>query len=107
MRKAIFILALLIAQVSYANHEPGKSPRILTGQVNESGTTESLSGVKVSVKGTTIFTFTDREGNFILENLPEGNFEIEFSLVSFNTEKLQLNPSDAAPHKLDVTMEPR
>lgn len=107
MRNAIFILVFLIGQTAFAHHEPGKSTRTLTGKVNEAGTTETLSGVKVSIKGTSLFTFTDKEGNFILDNLPEGNFEIEFSLVSFSTEKLQLDPLEISDNKIDVSLNPR
>ena len=52
----------------------------LTGQVvGQEG--EPLIGVNVVVKGTTIGSMTDMNGNYILENIPS-NATVEFSYIS-------------------------
>ena len=53
----------------------------LTGQVvGQDG--EPLIGVNVVVKGTTIGSMTDMDGNYILENVPS-NATVEFSYIGY------------------------
>jgi iron complex outermembrane receptor protein len=107
MKIAHLIIAALLSISSFAHHEPGASTFAFSGQVTERGTTETLSGVKVSVKGTDIFTFTDREGNFKLENLPVGQYELEFTLVSFSPQRVQLNPTQVEGNQVVISLDPR
>lgn len=73
----------------------------------ESGTIEKLSGVKVSIKNTDIVTFTDRDGNFVIENAPSEQFELEFSLVSFASEVVAIKSSELIGEGLSISLQPR
>lgn len=63
---------------------------VITGQVTDSETGETLPGVNVVVEGTTIGTITDFDGNYRLE-VPSSNSVIVFSYVGMNEVRLQLS----------------
>jgi|GEM_PF-5243163 hypothetical protein len=103
MKWTILLFALFIQTATFANGAPSKSNAIITGVVTESGSTETLAGVRVSIVGTEIFTFSDKDGKFELSSVPAGNVQLSFSLVSFEKNKIQLT---AAPNqKTDMSME--
>jgi hypothetical protein len=84
--------------VSSANTPPsGKI--ILRGVVLDAVSNESLTGALVKVPGTSIYTFTDAQGNFTLEctvaNTPQ---ELEISLVSFSLVKVKIDNPLVALH---------
>jgi hypothetical protein len=83
MKQALLLIALIFSLDVYSHNTPATKSHVYKGVVMESGTIEKLSGVKVSIKNTDIVTFTDRDGNFVIENAPSEQFELEFSLVSF------------------------
>ncbi|WP_205499790.1 SusC/RagA family TonB-linked outer membrane protein [Rufibacter psychrotolerans] len=61
----------------------------ITGRVTgENG--EGLAGVTVLVKGTTVATATDVNGNFSL-NVPDGNVTLSVSYIGFMTQEVALN----------------
>ena len=58
----------------------------VSGRVmDESG--EFLAGVNVSVRGTTIASMTDAEGNYLLENIPD-NAILEFTYLGYLTQSV-------------------
>ena len=70
----------------------------LTGQVvGQDG--EPLIGVNVVVKGTTIGSMTDMDGNYILENVPS-NATVEFSYIGY----LQQSINVGNKSNLNVTL---
>jgi outer membrane receptor for ferrienterochelin and colicins len=83
MKMVITLLFSLFTLASFADGDPVNATTTLSGQVIEAGSAEKLTGVRVTVKGTDVFTYTDRDGNFELSNVPAGQVELLFSLVSF------------------------
>lgn len=107
MKQALLLLALIFSLDVFSHHTPATKSLVFKGVVMESGTIEKLSGVKVSVKNTDIVTFTDRDGNFIIENLPTGQFELEFSLVSFTSEVVVIKSFELNGEGLSISLQPR
>src|SRR6185436_15943229 len=107
MKFFITSLILLSSLATLANGDPAKSSMSsVSGVVKEAGSDELLTGVRVSIIGTDIFTYTDRDGNFSLQGIPTGKVELAFSLVSF--EKLALDlPVLESPGDLVVHLESR
>jgi hypothetical protein len=107
MKQTLLLIALVFSLDVLSHNIPGEKSHVYKGVVMESGTIEKLSGVKVSVKNTDIVTFTDRDGNFILENLPSGQFELEFSLVSFTSEVVAVESSELLEEGLSISLQSR
>jgi TonB-linked SusC/RagA family outer membrane protein len=60
---------------------------------------EALIGVNVIVKGTTIGSMTDIDGNYLLENIPD-NAVLEFSYIGYVLQSVSVENRD----KIDVSM---
>ncbi|MFC1898667.1 FlgD immunoglobulin-like domain containing protein [Candidatus Cloacimonadota bacterium] len=55
----------------------------ISGTVNLEGTDDN-SGVKVEVPELTdYFTYTDYDGNFLLENVPAGTYSVDYTIVGY------------------------
>ncbi len=77
--------------------ETGANLAQLTGKiVDESG--EVLPGVTVTLKGTTIGTVTDTDGNFVIENNP--NAVLSVSFIGFSTQEIRVGDKS----QIDVTL---
>lgn len=59
----------------------------ISGKVTDSQTGEALPFCNVFVNNSTIATTTDLDGNFVLENIPEGDFEIGFSFIGYQAQQ--------------------
>lgn len=73
--------------------------RSVQGRVTSAEDGSPLPGVSVVVKGTTIGTQTDGDGNYAL-TLPNGATDLTFSFVSLKTQTVRINRSE-----IDVAME--
>lgn len=86
MTKYILLFLLFCASVIHAEELPvelDKSEANLYGRVVDARTGEALSFITVSLKGTTIGVATDSEGNYVLGNLPEGEFVLLVKAVGY------------------------
>ncbi|MBU1369933.1 MAG: carboxypeptidase-like regulatory domain-containing protein, partial [Bacteroidetes bacterium] len=77
----------------------------IKGTVKDQSTGETMPGVNVLIKGTLIGTSTDFDGNYVLENIPAGEVEIEASFIGFlpTTKTVTLNPDETL--NLDLALE--
>ncbi len=58
---------------------------MIKGKVTSSETGEALTGVSVSVKGTTMGAKTDVQGEYVIVNLPVGSYTLVFSSIGYST----------------------
>lgn len=77
-----FLLALLLLTGTAA-------AQTVSGAVTDAGTGESLPGVNVLVKGTSLGATTDLDGRYEV-TLPEGERLLEFSFVGYRTEEIEV-----------------
>lgn len=83
----LLLLCLLLGTFPAIAQQAGGS-RTITGQVTDE-TKETLIGASVMVKGTTIGTVTDFDGNYSLE-IPAGTNELVFSYVGYNPKTITI-----------------
>lgn len=85
MNRFFLFIILLCSTLSMATANDNLSPTDanIVGHVLNKATGEHLPYVKVSLKGTTIMTTTDKSGHYFLKNLPEGKFNLVFSYLGF------------------------
>ena len=103
MKKLIFTLQLLIATtLVFAGNDKGDENKkesvttkteaqymALSGKVTDQMTGEALTGVKVSIDGLDAKVYTDFDGNFRIESLAPGEYNITTSYVSYNKKQIQ------------------
>jgi TonB-linked SusC/RagA family outer membrane protein len=82
MRKALlFVIALFTMTLSI---EVSAQQRVITGKVISDEDGQGLPGATVLVKGTTVGTTTDLDGNYSI-NVPEGSNVLIYSFVGLKT----------------------
>jgi len=61
----------------------------IKGKVIDKKTKETLVGVIVKLENPSKGVITDLDGGFILNNLPEGTYNLEISYISYSTKKIK------------------
>ncbi len=74
---------LLIMNISISAGETGK----IRGLVLSKRTGEALPGVNVLVEGSFLGDATDKDGSFIILNIPPGNYTVTASFIGYQTVK--------------------
>ena len=92
MKHLIVILIIVffgVTNVSASNKDNNK--RVVCGKVVDKMTGEALSGVKVEVKETGTYCYTDLNGNFILSVSADSKQIVEINIVGYEEAKLKTN----------------
>lgn len=75
------LLFLLVTSISVFGQMTGS----IKGQVQDGDTKQPLSGVTVKVSGTKSGSVTDVNGSYLINNLAEGVYRLEFSYIGYGT----------------------
>jgi len=84
VKKAILLLLLVAftGVLSSHNNRPG-SGKLISGKVIDKQTGEALAGVKVHIKGTDTYCYSDLDGNFSILVSNKPSTEISIDLVGY------------------------
>jgi len=91
IRKLLFFGAIFCFTITQAQ-------TTVSGTVTDA--TGPMPGINIQVKGTSVGTQTDFDGNYILENIEE-NATLVFSFIGYSTKEIQINGDT----EIDVNME--
>lgn len=113
MKKALLsifvvtVFASAFATVSDKSENKGKTTELsvssavttvsITGKVIDLNSGEALAGVEVAIEGSSKKVHTDFDGNFKIENLQPGAYNVIASYISYNksfVEKLEVGKSN-------------
>jgi hypothetical protein len=83
VKKLFVIICLLFSASILAGENPGKGTVLLSGKIIDSQTGEALAGVKIQVKGTNLYCYSDLEGNFSLQANTASTSEIAVDMVGY------------------------
>jgi len=75
----------------------------ISGQVIDMNTGESLVGVKIMIKGTTLKSYTDFDGNFEVKNLQSGTYDLVVSMISYRKSLIE-NLNSAGNNNLNIKL---
>ena len=90
-KKLFHLLAcMLVSIVGFAFKTSNVVKGSFAGVVTDAATGKPLAGVAVYISDTRSGTNTNSNGEYFIDNIPEGNHLIEFSHVGFNTVALQI-----------------
>lgn len=98
MRKAFTLFALLLALLSM---QASAQDRKISGKVTSSEDNLGIPGVTIEVKGTTIATSTDLDGNYTI-NIPSTTKALRFSAIGMKPYDIEVTASTT----VDLVMEP-
>ena len=84
-KKAGFILALQVIGIVLWAQKPAANPATLSGKITDAATGESLIGANVQIVGTYKGTATDIDGNYVINNIKPGDYQIKFQFIGYET----------------------
>lgn len=111
MKKALVLLAIVFSVSQVGASEPeGKSvPKAKTNQIEgvviDHLTGEALVGVSLKLKGSEETTYTDLQGNFKIEDVTPGTYDIEVDYVSYKDITLKSVSTASSDVKVKVELE--
>jgi outer membrane receptor for ferrienterochelin and colicin len=88
MKRQIFLIALLVSIACISAVYAGTTGKI-RGTVTDATTSEPLVGVSVVVQGTTLGAASDFEGNYVILNIPPGDYTVLISSVGYQQTRFQ------------------
>ena len=86
IRKISFSLLFLIGELVSIFAQQGS----LSGKITDAETGEDLIGTTIVIQGTTKGTITDFEGNYLLDNISPGSYNIVISFISYDQQIIQV-----------------
>lgn len=94
---ALVLNASVFAEGNNTTTPPSKATAVLTGKVLDNITGETLAGVAVAIEGTELQVYTDLDGNFSINNIEPGTYNLILSMISYKNslvENVQLEAND-------------
>ncbi|MCU4165896.1 TonB-dependent receptor domain-containing protein [Carboxylicivirga caseinilyticus] len=103
MKKKVLISVLMsLIFTGYLYAQEG----VLKGNITDAANGDVLIGASILIKGTTIGTITDLDGNYIIENLPTGSQMIVASFVGYSKKELSVDIKSEGETVLDLQLAP-
>ncbi len=103
-KRWIALVILFLVPVLVRGQTAGSDAGQISGTVQATDGTK-LPGVLISIKGTEISTVTDDAGNYLLMDVPLGQFTILASLPSFAEEEVAVLLENQNTVTVDITLE--
>ncbi len=94
-KRIIFILFTLLSAQNTAS---------INGFVRNNSDGEPISYANVFISNTSIGTTTNRDGYFVISNLPVGEYELNVSMIGYGSYKSIVNLIENTPTRLDISM---
>jgi len=102
MKKVIFLVCNLLFLLYAGLAQNG----YIKGNITDANTGETLIGATVTLQGTTKGTITDFDGNFILNNVTKGSYNLVVSYISYDTRIVRADVSEGAETLIEVQLKP-
>lgn len=106
MKRILFIISAIIfigsTQLFADGDGVGKNPAskaIISGKVMDIKTGEFLTGVAIKIEGTDIVTYTDFDGNFEIDDLEPGSYNLVASYISYKNSLIEHIDAKAGTEK--------
>ena len=106
----VLIISLFISTITYAANKetrPGTPATIsVKGVVLDQDTKEKLAGVTISVGPDEQKIYSEADGTFSIEGLPQGTWSITFRCISYKEKTITVDTQDLKKGKLNLQLEP-
>jgi hypothetical protein len=77
----------------------------ISGKVIDLNSGEALAGVEVSIEGTSKKVHTDLDGNFKIENLQPGEYNVIASYISYNKSLIEKLDVGSSTQSLNIKLQ--
>ncbi len=105
MKKIIVLLLVTFSLTTnlVANNDPGNIT-LLSGKIIDKQTGEALTGVKIQIKGTDKYCYSDMNGCFAITLIGSNNTEVAIEMVGYEPTTLK---SKELSLSSDIVLNPR
>jgi TonB-dependent receptor len=100
MRLQLVIITILILVGLSAQAQSG----IIQGIVTEETTNYTVPGATIIVEGTSLGAATDEDGNFTIQNVPTGAYQLVCSYIGFNQHFIKVEVANGKTTVVDITL---
>lgn len=98
------IFAPLVMAGSSSAHCIEEAIATIKGRVIDANTGEPLPGANIRLVGTSIGTATDREGKYILNRVPAGNYTLEVTFIGYESKEVEIIVADERTVQRDISL---
>lgn len=77
----------------------------LKGKVVDFNSGEALTGVEVSIEGSTLKTYTDFDGNFEIKDVKPGNYNLVASYISYNNSLVENFKAAGTENSVEIKLQ--
>jgi len=101
-----FLYLITTAAISSFSPEAQASARgIIAGKVVDAETGEALIGANVLIKGTTMGSATDLQGNYRVPSVPSGTYTLVITYIGYQTKEItDLTVTDGQATSMDISL---
>lgn len=78
----------------------------IKGRINDAKTKETLPGANVIIQGTAFGAASNIEGEYVIRNVPEGNFVIKVSYIGYKSKEVSVKISNEKTIELNIELSP-
>ena len=79
---------------------------MISGTVTDANTNETLIGATVALQGTTNGAITDFDGNFRIEKVANGAYNLVISYISYDSQIIRVEVGDGKDSKVNILLKP-
>lgn len=103
-RSAIFLISLvMLLALSFANLN-AQATGTIVGRVTDASSGAYLPGANVMIKGTNFGDATDREGEFVIANVPPGTYTLVVSYIGYDQFSTEVSVAAGAKTRQEVAL---
>lgn len=99
----ILCIAVMFSQSAFSAKPTG----VLSGKILDKKDSQPIIGATVRLEGTTMGTYTNRDGNFSFKAIPKGYFHILVSYVGYETITTEVMITEGETTAIEVFLRPK
>lgn len=81
-------------------------PGVITGNISDANTNETLIGATVALQGTSNGAITDFDGNFRIEKVADGTYNLVVSYISYDNQVVRVAVSGGKSEPVTIRLKP-
>lgn len=110
--RILFVLVMMGFSVVFAENNEKNNKKnsevavstTISGTITDLNTGEAIPGAQVIIRGTQLKVYTDFDGNFNIENVVSGTYNLEVSYISYD-DVLVKEINTCKENELDIKLE--
>ncbi len=103
IKKTVLSISIFLFIITYSNSYSQTGS--IKGKVLDSKTKDALFGANIIIKGTSLGSASDLEGNYVIRNISVGEQTLEISYIGYTPKSVEINVTENRTINLDVELD--